>query len=74
MLEKLDKKGFVFLDNSNRPYRCAMWGNEPWLFYWHPDKKWVSLRTVSQFEVWTFQSHELPKEQQEMYLKEDRVW
>lgn len=70
-MELLDKKGFVFLDMANKPYRIAMWGNEAWLFYWHPDKKWVSLRPITQSEVWNFQKRELPKEQQLLYLKGD---
>ena len=58
MLQILDERGFVFLDTYNRPYRCAKWGNQAWLFYWHPDNKWVSLRPVTQMEIWNFQKHE----------------
>jgi hypothetical protein len=62
----LDEKGFVFLDDNNRPYKCCMWGDGPWLFYWHADGHWVSLKPVSQFQVWHF-PHNLTDEQQEMY-------
>lgn len=42
--------GFVFTDKQNRPYYCRTWEDETWLFYWHPDKKWVSLRQVTEEE------------------------
>jgi hypothetical protein len=65
--EKLDKKGFVFLDMDNRPFRCAMWGDEPWLFYWHDHQKaWVFLRPVPQSEVWNFPRN-LTQKQQDLY-------
>ena len=52
-MDKLDEKGFVFLDGANRPYRCAMWGDQPWLMYWNDSQKcWVSLRPVTQSEIW----------------------
>lgn len=52
MFEQLDEKGFVFLDSKGDPYYCRMWGESPWLFYWHPDNHWVSLREVTQMEIW----------------------
>jgi len=32
-MDSLDEKGFVFLDVAGKPYRCCMWGGNPWLFY-----------------------------------------
>ena len=45
---------FVFLDDANRPYRVKLWGNSEkdlWIFYWHPDRKWVSLRPIQKTEA-----------------------
>ena len=50
-MEALDEKGFVFLDDAGRPYRCCVYAGNPWLFYWHPDEQWVSLRQVNQSEI-----------------------
>jgi hypothetical protein len=65
-MEKLDEKGFIFLDDSSRPFKCCMWGGKPWLFYWHPDNIWVSLRQLSQTEIWSL-PHNLTQEQQDLY-------
>lgn len=56
MFEQLNEKGFVFLDSKNDPYFCRMWGGSAWLFYWHSNNCWVSLREVSQMEVWNMPS------------------
>lgn len=67
MGDALDSKGFVFLDANNRPFRCAMWGNKPWLFYWQEaQKRWVTLRPVSQMEIFSF-PHNLTQEEQDLY-------
>lgn len=63
-MKGLDEKGFVFLDDTNRPYLCAMWNDSPWLFYWHPDNHWVSLRPVTQAEIFGFPNNLTPGEQQ----------
>ena len=65
-LELLDEKGFVFLDEAGKPFRCCMRGDTPWLFYWHPDNQWVSLRKVNQTEIWSFPRN-LTEEQQQYY-------
>lgn len=65
-MEKLDEKGFIFLDGRGRPYLCALWGENPWLFYWHPDNHWVSLRQVSQSEIWSM-PHNLTADEQDVY-------
>lgn len=67
-MELLDEKGFVFLDELGRPFRCAIWGGEPWLFYWHKTRRWVSLRRVNQMEIWSF-PHNLTQEQQDLYFQ-----
>lgn len=68
-MNKLDEKGFVFLDEASRPYRCAMWGGQPWLMYWNDGQKcWVSLRPVTQSEIWSF-PHNLTQEQQDLYFQ-----
>jgi hypothetical protein len=79
MMTELDERGFVFLGHDNKPYRCCLWGGSPWLFSWHPDKHWVSLRPVTQTDVWLL-PHNLTAEQQQMYfnaevqsLKEEQV-
>lgn len=61
-MDTLDEKGFIFLDNLNRPYKCCLIENQPWLLYWHPDNKWVTLRPVTQTEIWRFPKN-LTKEQ-----------
>lgn len=66
-IEILDEKGFVFLSNNGNPYLCRMWGGIPWLFYWHNiENHWVSLRPVSQMEIFSL-PHNLTMEQQEEY-------
>lgn len=40
----LDEKGFVFLDDNGKPFWCRLWEGEAWMFYWHPDKRWVSIK------------------------------
>lgn len=64
----LDEKGFVFLGDKNTPFLCRMWGDRPWLFYWHQDNHWVSLRPASPTEIWAFPRN-LTKEQQDIYHK-----
>ena len=67
-MKALDEKGFVFLDADNRPYLCAVWNEHPWLFYWHLNNHWVSLRQVSQQEIWSFPRN-LSEEDQALYWK-----
>ncbi|QMW06336.1 hypothetical protein [Spirosoma foliorum] len=65
--ELLDEKGFVFLDGGNRPYWIRLWDGEPWLFYWHADNSWVSLRKTNQNEIWQASQVRLPDEKAELY-------
>lgn len=66
-LEKLDEKGFVFIGNDQKPYWCRTYDKEAWLLWWHPDKKWVTKRKVSQSEVWLFNEGALPNEEAQLY-------
>jgi hypothetical protein len=72
-LEPLDEKGFVFLDGQRRPYLVRMWGDKPWLFYWHPDNHWVSYRQITQVEIWQFPRN-LSQEKQDVYHKINQEW
>jgi len=58
-------RGFVFLDSLSKPFLCKLWGEDDqiWLFYWHADKKWVSLREVSEAEAAAFPRNLTEKEQ-----------
>ena len=72
-MEPLDEKGFVFLDAHSRPYQCRMWGERAWLFYWHADNHWVSLRPVTQMEIWQFPRN-LSQKHQDIYHKMHNEW
>lgn len=73
-MQKLDGKGFIFLDDNRRPFLCRMWNDSAWLFYWHRHQKsWVSLRRVTQSEIWTF-PHNLTDEQQQHYHDAHDKW
>jgi len=61
------ERGQVFLDKLSRPYLVKKWGGSHWLFYWHPDKRWVSLRKCNPGEVFPIN---LTQEQQDLYFKE----
>ncbi len=37
---------FVYLDSNGDPFRVRKFGGDYWIFYKHPDKKWVTLRKV----------------------------
>jgi hypothetical protein len=71
-LQELDEKGFVFLDDANRPYWCRMYHGNPWIMSWHEDEgHWVTYRQVTQTEIWSF-PHNLTDEQQEIYHRQER--
>lgn len=69
-LKKLDEKGFVFIGNDQKPYLCRMIENVPWFCYWHPDKRWVTLRQCNQQEVWAANKKELAPFLNSPYHKE----
>jgi len=50
--DTLDETGFVFQGVDGKIYLCRLWGNEPWFFYWSVNHIWVSLKRVSQMEIW----------------------
>lgn len=69
---KLDEKGFVFIDSTNKPFKICLISKSPWLFYWHNyNKTWVSLRPVNQTEIFQFSKHKISLEQQNLY---DNYW
>lgn len=67
MAEQQTVEPFVFLDNHSRPYLIREWGGDLWVFYWHADKKWVSLRNVDASEARGMKLLALPPEQAELY-------
>ncbi|EYB68846.1 hypothetical protein DEIPH_ctg017orf0224 [Deinococcus phoenicis] len=71
---QLDERGFVFLDLAHRPYLIRRWGGNPWLFYWHPDNHWVSLRRVNQAFIWQANARALPDDQAELYHQKQAEW
>lgn len=46
-------KDFIFLDEAARPYRVRFYDAEQkwWLHWWHPEKRWVTLRQTSENDV-----------------------
>lgn len=57
-LQPLDEEGFKFTDLRGQKYWVRMWSGEPWLCYLHVDGvEWVTLRKLSQMEVWRFNEH-----------------
>ena len=72
-MEKLDEKGFVFIDGNSRPYWCRLWGGVPWFMYWNDSQKsWVTLREVNQTEVWAANEMAISDEMAEIYHKQHR--
>jgi hypothetical protein len=77
---QLDEKGFVFLDGRHRPFLCRMIEGQAWLCFWHPDNHWVTLRQVTQQDVWSFPKNLNEQEQavyfelHEKYLEFLREW
>lgn len=65
-----DEVDFVFLDDAQRPYRVMDWEDKTWIFYWHPDGKWVSLRKATFPEVICLAEKALPQEQAQLYHDE----
>ena len=60
---------FVFIDQQSRPFRVKTLGADysSWLFYWHPDQKWVSVRKLSREEIDFYERYKLPQEQAALY-------
>ena len=70
MINEKDEVDFVFIDDASRPYRVMDWNDETWLFYWHPDGKWVSLRKATFAEVILLSTKAIPAEQAQFYHDE----
>ena len=66
-MRTLDEKGFVFLDANNEPHFIRMWGGKPMMFYWHPDKRWISQQLVTPDEIELAYASRLPVSQAELY-------
>lgn len=70
-VEKLDEKGFIFLDEADKPYLCRMIEDAPWLCYWHEGNKcFVTLREVNQTDIWNFPKN-LTEQEQNIYREVD---
>lgn len=70
---ELDEIGFIFIGHDERPYKCCLYGGEPWLFYWHPDNHWVTLRKLSRHQV-SILPRNLSEEHQAIYNQEHDEW
>ena len=67
----LDEKGFVFIDENNRPYWCRMYYDNPWWMYWHENQKsWVTYRKVTQGEVFACSQMKISEDLAEIYHKQ----
>lgn len=66
---RLDEKGFVFIDVVSRPFYVRIYGEKgkPWLFYWHPDKRWVTLREVNQRDIVNFWPRRISAKEAQIY-------
>lgn len=67
-MEQLTEKGFVFIDERHKANWCRMVEDEPWLFYWHEgNKTWVTLRKVTQMDVWRFYEKDIGETEAKIY-------
>lgn len=70
MAKELDKRGFVFIDDKSKAYWVGLWDGEPWMFYWHPDRKWVSFRRVTQIDVFAFSVKRISEAEADIYHRQ----
>jgi len=63
---------FVIID-QNKPFLINAMRDETWMFYWHPDKKWVTLKRLRFDEIALLSKRAIPREQAEVYGPE-RIW
>ncbi len=69
------RTGFVFIDNKQQPYLVSRWTDDwPWLFHWHPEGHWTSLRKLTHTEVRTFRHLAIKPNLQEHYSKKHEGW
>lgn len=65
--ELLDEKGFVFYIAHYAHWVCS-WEGEPWLFRWNNAlKKWISIKKLTQTEVWGLNKSAIPEQDAEVY-------
>ena len=59
----------VIVGNGTRtePRRVRLSGDQYWLYYWHADKKWVTLCRIFQHEVDILFDAKLPADQAKLY-------
>jgi hypothetical protein len=70
-MDKLDEKGFVFIDDNSRPFWCCMYFGNPMYMYWHEaQKSWVTLRVINQVDIWRAYEKKIPDDQAEIYHKQ----
>ncbi len=65
-IQELNEKGFIFKDANDKIYRCCLWGDSAWLFLLMPDHLWVSVKRLSQMDIWML-PHNLSDEEQQWY-------
>lgn len=63
--KEIDEKGFVFIGNDKKPYWCRMYCGNPWFMYWN--NGWVTLKQVTQMEVWDAYFEHISDEDAEKY-------
>ncbi len=56
----------VFIDNHGEPKMAKMIEGNVWIFYLHPDNKWVTQQKISP-DTAHFLLNNLTKEEQELY-------
>jgi len=56
---------FVFIGNDTRPHYVK----DGWLWWWHPDKKWVSEKKLTDQEIKLLPDN-LSKREQSLYFKD----
>ena len=63
---------FVFISASNQPKRIRwhVGDQQFWLWYWHPDKKWVSVRMVASSDVYLHYMIAIPHDKAKLYQPE----
>jgi len=69
----LDETGFIFMDSNSRPRLCRIWGQRPWLFYWHVNNHWMSQIPLSNADVLNFPRN-MTDEQQQYYRDKHQKW
>jgi hypothetical protein len=66
---KLDDKGFVYKTTDGKIWFIKLNSEGvPWVHYWHPDNRWVTLRQVNQSEIFlAYQSKISEQEAEELH-------